>query len=238
MTVSRAVDHELEGKPHEGFLVHDGSGRARPTVLVFHAWDGRSEAMNQTAERIAGLGYNAYAVDLYGKGRTGTTPEECQALMNPLIGDRTRLRALLLAAIEVASAQSEVDAERLAAIGFCFGGLCVLDCARAGAPLKGVASIHGIFNPAGLASVTPIQTRVIAFHGWDDPMAPPQSVVEFGKEFTEGGADWQLHGFGHTLHAFTVEAANDPAMGVKYNADAARRTWAGMTAFLAEVLGG
>lgn len=237
MTASRAVEHELEGKPHEAALVHDGSGAARPTVLVFHAWDGRTPAMDEMAQRVAALGYNAYAADLYGQGKVGNSIEECQALMNPLVGDRARLRALLLAAVDTAARQPEVDASRMAAIGFCFGGLCVLDCARAGAPLKGVASFHGLFNPSGLPSVTPIASKVIAFHGWDDPMAPPESVVGFGKEFTEAGADWQLHAFGGTMHGFMHEGANAPAMGIQYNPDSARRAWAGMTGFLAEVLG-
>jgi dienelactone hydrolase len=236
MSESRLVDHQLEGKTHQGRLFHDGSGHARPTVLVFHAWDGRTGAMDEMAERVACLGYNAYAVDLYGAGVTGNTPEECQALMNPLVGDRARLRALLLSAIDVAAAQGEVDAARMAAIGFCFGGLCVLDCARAGAPLKGVASFHGLFNPTGLPSVTPIASRVVAYHGWDDPMAPPQSVADFAREFSEARADWQIHAFGHTMHGFMHEGANAPAMGIQYNADSACRAWAGMTAFLAEVL--
>ena len=238
MTPSRLVDHQLEGKPHEAYLVHDGSGEARPTVLLFHGWDGRPPMMDEMADRVAGLGYNAYAVDLYGKGKVGNSPEECQALMNPLVGDRARLRALLLAAIEVAATQPEIDASRMAAIGFCFGGLCVLDCARAGAPLRGVASFHGLFNPAGLPTVTPIRSKIIAFHGWNDPMAPPESALALGQELTAAGADWQLHAFGGTMHAFMHEGANAPQMGIQYNADSARRAWAGMSGFLHEVIGG
>jgi len=236
MSESRLVDHQLEGRAHQGRLFHDASGHARPTVLVFHAWDGRTGAMDEMAERVACLGYNAYAVDLYGAGVTGNTPEECQALMNPLVGDRARLRALLLSAIDVAAAQGEVDAARMAAIGFCFGGLCVLDLARAGAPVTAVASFHGLFTPPGLPSATPIGPRVIAFHGWDDPMAPPESVVAFSQEFTEGQADWQLHAYGSTLHGFMMEEANMPAMGIQYNALSAGRAWATLKGFLAETL--
>ncbi len=237
MTTAKTIDYSLEGRPHEGLLVFDEtSAGPRPTVLSFHAWDGRTEAHDKFAHRLAALGWNAFSADLYGKGVTGQTTEECQALMTPLIGDRARLRGLLLDAVAAAAALPEVDESRLAAIGFCFGGLCVLDLARAGAPLKGVASFHGLFIPPGLPLVTPIVPKVIAFHGWADPMAKPDSVVAFGEEFTAAGADWQLHGFGGAMHAFMAEGADMPQMGIQYNPTVAARAWAGMAGFLEEVL--
>jgi dienelactone hydrolase len=203
---------------------------------VFHAWDGRTESMDAFARRIAGAGYNAFAADIYGKGVTGSTTEECQALMNPLVGDRARLRETLLGVVTAASAQAEVDAARVAAIGFCFGGLCVLDLARAGAPLRSVASFHGLFTPPGLPTVTPVKPKIIAYHGWNDPMVPPDAVVGFGKEFTEAGGDWQLHAFGGAMHGFMAEGANMPEMGIQYNAVVADRAWRALELFLAETL--
>jgi dienelactone hydrolase len=237
MTTATPIDYSLEGKPHQGLLVHDETRAGpAPTVLAFHAWDGRTGAHDDFAHRLAALGWNGFAVDLYGKGVVGTTTEECQALMNPLAGDRARLRGMLLETVKVAGGLPQVDASRMAAIGFCFGGLCVLDLARAGAPLKGVASFHGLFDPPGLPSVTPIRPKVIAFHGWADPMAKPQSVVAFGEEFTRDGADWQLHGFGGAMHAFMTVGANMPEMGILYDEKVAGRAWAGLADFLAEVL--
>jgi dienelactone hydrolase len=237
MITATPVDFSLEGKPHEGLLVYDDAHEGpRPTVISFHAWDGRTPAHDAFAHRLADLGYNAFSADLYGKGVVGNTTEECQALMNPLVGDRARLRALLLATVEVVAALPRVDETKVAAIGFCFGGLCVLDLARAGAPLKGVASFHGLFIPAGLPTVTPIAPKVIAFHGWADPMAKPDSVVAWAEEFTAAGADWQLQGFGGALHAFMNEGANMPAMGILYDAKVAKRAWDGLALFLAEVL--
>ena len=238
MITAEPIDYALEGKPHQGLLVYDDARpEAGPTVLVFHAWDGRTEAHDEFAYRLAELGWTAFAVDLYGKGLVGTTTEENQALMNPLIGDRGRLRSLLLAAVDAVSALPRVDPARMAAIGFCFGGLCVLDLARAGAPLKGVASFHGLFIPPGLPSVTPIGPKVVAYHGWADPMAKPDSVVAFGEEFTAAGADWQLHGFGGAMHGFMNEGANAREMGILYDARVAKRAWDGMAGFLVEVLG-
>ena len=235
MLAERAVDYFLAGKPCEGLLVSHEAG-PRPAVLVFHAWDGRTEAMNEFARRLAGLGYNAFAGDIYGKGVTGSTTEECQALMNPLMGDRARLREMLLGVVSAASAQPEVDSGRVAAIGFCFGGLCVLDLARGGASLRSVASFHGLFTPPGLPTVTPVMPKIIAYHGWNDPMVPPDAVTGFGKEFTEAGADWQLHAFGGAMHAFMAEGADMPEMGIQYNALVAGRAWRALELFLAETL--
>ena len=235
MTTTRPVAYAHDGAEHEGLLFADG-GDAKPTVLVFHDWSGRGESQEGFARRLTEWGYNAFAVDLYGKGRRGETTEECQALMGPLVGDRALLRRRLLETVAVAAALPEVDASRIAAIGFCFGGLCVLDLARAGGEVRGVASFHGLFTPPGLPSVTPIKAKVVAYHGWADPMAKPDTVVALGDELTEAGADWQIHAFGGAMHAFMVEGANMPQMGIQYHADAARRAWAGLQGFLAEVL--
>jgi dienelactone hydrolase len=148
------------------------------------------------------------------------------------------LRSRLLASVALVKSLPEIDSSSLAAVGFCFGGLCVLDLARAGAPVKGVASVHGLFTPPGLPVVSPMEAKVIAFHGWDDPMVPPADVVALGQELTAAGADWQLHAFGGTMHAFTAEGANLPEMGLLYDARAARRTWEGLRGFLAETLDG
>ena len=111
----------------------------------------------------------------------------------------------------------ESEASQISAIGFCFGGLCALDLARAGAAVKGVASFHGLFTPAGLPAAK-IQAKISAFHGWDDPFAPPDQVVALGQEMTAAGADWQLHIYGATVHGFMNESANNPQMGIVYNA--------------------
>ena len=110
----------------------------------------------------------------------------------------------------------------------------MLDLARAGAKIKAVASFHGLFTPPNLPTAKPMTARVAAFHGWEDPMAPPDQVVAFGREFTEAGADWQLHAYGGTKHAFMNEGANNPQLGLLYNAKAADRAWKTLQLFLAE----
>lgn len=230
----RAVDYELDGQVFDGLLVRDDA-RAAPTILVFHGWEGRSEGQDAFCERLAAAGYAAFAVDLYGKGKRGNTTEECQALMSPFVADRAMLRARLLGQVKTIGALPDIDAGKLGAIGFCFGGLCMLDLARAGAPLKGVASFHGLFTPPGLPTVAPIGPKVIAFHGWDDPMVPPADVVALGQELTAAKADWQIHAHGGAMHAFMNEGANMPEMGILYNERTAGRAWTGLLNFLGEV---
>jgi dienelactone hydrolase len=142
-----------------------------------------------------------------------------------------RLSAVLAALIEV----PEIDRDRLAAIGFCFGGLCVLDLARGGHPLRAVASFHGLLTaPDGSPADGDITARVAVHHGWDDPFAPPEDVVALGRELTARRADWQLHAYGGAMHSFMAPFAEQPERGVQYNAVVADRAWRSLGDFLRE----
>lgn len=210
----------------------------RPGILVAHAWGGRSAYEDGKADSLAQLGYVAFALDLYGKGIRGDSPDENAALMQPFLDDRAMLQRRLLVSLGTLREQDEVDAARVAAIGFCFGGLCVLDIARTGEDLAGVVSFHGLFTAPGNTGGNRARARVLVLHGWDDPMATPDAAVELAAELTALGADWQLHAYGNTQHAFTNPAANDTARGTVYDATADRRSWQAMTGFLDEVFGG
>lgn len=208
---------------------------ARPGVLISHAWAGRGELEEGKALQLAELGYVGFALDLYGKGIRGTSSEENDALMQPLLRDRSVLQRRMKLALEQIRKQKEVDTARIAAMGFCFGGLCVLDLARTGADLLGVASFHGLFEAPGNTEGNRILAKVLAMHGWDDPMVTPDQVITLAEELTAMGADWQIHGYGNTMHAFTNPAANDAAHGTVYDADADRRSWQNLQLFLAEI---
>ena len=156
--------------------------------------------------------------------------------MGPLMADRLLLRRRLVGAVEAAARLNVVIPTRMAAIGFCFGGLCVLDLARANAPLRGVVSFHGVLGaPAGLTQGS-IGVPILALHGWDDPMATPPAVLALTKELSEAGADWQLHAYGGTMHAFMVQGLDQPHLGLQYNERSARRAWIAMAGFLEETL--
>lgn len=235
----RLVDYNDGDRVLEGRLAWDDrvSG-GRPGILVAHTWGGRSAFEDGKADALAGLGYTAFALDLYGKGVRGSGPEENAALMQPFLDDRAMLQQRLLLAVATLREQAEVDASKIAAIGFCFGGLCVLDIARSGADLDGVVSFHGLFGAPGNTAGNTVRARVLALHGWDDPMAPPEQAVALAAELTAMGADWQLHAYGNTMHAFTNPAANDAARGTVYDETAERRSWQAMTFFLDELFGG
>ena len=213
----------------------DGQNTPRPGVLVAHAWGGRSDYEDGKADRLAELGYAAFSLDLYGQGVLGNSPEENALLMQPLLDDRAMLQNRMRLSLATMREQPEVEASTAAAIGFCFGGLCVLDLARSGEELAGVVSFHGLFAPPGNTAGNTITARILALHGWDDPMATPDSVLALADELSAMKADWQLHAYGNTMHAFTNPAADNADMGTVYDASADRRSWQAMTNFLDEL---
>lgn len=234
---TETLDYPAGDQTCEGFLARNRTSEKRPAVVICHAWAGQSDGEHDTARRLADLGYVGFAADVYGKGVHGDPTGDNSALMAPLLQDRGLLLARLTAAVEAVKAQPGVDPDRIAAVGYCFGGLCVLDIARGNvAGVKGVVSFHGLFTPNGLEQADPISAKVLICHGWDDPMAKPNDVVAVAAELTERRADWQLNAYGHAMHAFTMPGANNPAGGVKYDEKAARRSWAAMEYFLKETL--
>ena len=236
---NRLVDYHDGDVVLEGMLAwNDAIEGPRPGVLLSHAWGGRGDFEDGKANALAELGYAAFALDLYGKGVRGSGPEENAALMQPFLDDRAMLQQRMLASVDTMREQDPVDAGKLAAIGFCFGGLCVLDLARTGADLAGVVSFHGLFAAPGNTEGNTIRAKVLALHGWDDPMATPDNVLALSKELTEMGADWQLHAYGNTMHAFTNPEANDTQMGTVYDASADRRSFRSMQNFLEEIFDG
>ena len=220
----------------EAFFAFDDSltGR-RPAVLINHTWAGRDDFVAEKAKKIAALGYVAFAVDMYGKGVLGTTAEENAKLMQPFMDDRPMLAKRMQAALYAVKLLPWVDDSKVAAMGFCFGGLCALDLARTGAALKGVVSFHGLLGAPDNAQDNSIKAKVLVLHGHDDPMGPVEQVIAFEQEMTKAGVDWQFHTFGNTLHAFTNPAANNPDFGTVFQPDADRRSWLLMENFLTEI---
>ena len=233
----RPLPYSHDGMDFEALLVSERGAGAQPTVIIFPTIMGRSDLELGFANRLAGLGYTAIVADLYGRENIGLPREQCRDLMNALREDRPRLQARLEAVLDTARSQDEVAAGAVAAIGYCFGGLCALDLARTGADVKGVASFHGLLTRPGNLDGIPIRARVIAFHGWDDPMVPPADVEALGKELSAAGADWQIHAYGGTMHGFTNPAANAPDSGLAYSAVAEARSWRSLVAFLEECFG-
>lgn len=233
---TRLVEYEEGGCVMQGLLTWDTDfDGPRPAVLVAHTIAGRSDFEELRAWQLAELGYVGFAADVYGKGTQTTDMDQNRSMMQALREDRPRLQRRLLAALAALRGQDEVDASAVAAIGFCFGGLSVLDIARTGEDVAGVVSFHGLLGAPGNTADNAISAKVLVLHGWDDPLATPDQVVDLAAELTAMGADWQLHGYGNTVHAFTNPAANEPESGKSFSEDADRRSWAAMEDFLTEL---
>jgi dienelactone hydrolase len=233
---TRKIEYRDGDAVLEAYMAWDASNTDKKAgVLVAHAWGGRSEFEESKADALAELGFVGFALDLYGKGVHGSNAAENRALMQPFLDDRAKLQARMNLAVDVLRKQREVDASRVAAMGFCFGGLCVLDLARSGADIRGVASFHGLLGAPENAEQTSMRAKVLVMHGWDDPMATPDQVLALAQEMTTLGADWQLHAYGKTMHAFTNPGANDPDFGTVYDAHADKRSWQSLQLFLAEI---
>ncbi|MEY3189916.1 MAG: hypothetical protein RIS10_33 [Pseudomonadota bacterium] len=220
----------------EAFFAFDDAFQGRrPAVLINHTWAGRDDFVAEKAKKLAALGYVGFAVDMYGKDIMGSSPEENEKLMRPFMNNRQMLQKRMQAALYAVKLMPWVDDSKIAAIGFCFGGLCALDLARTGVELKGVVSFHGLLGKPDNTQGNIIKAKILALHGHDDPLAPVDQVLAFEQEMTSAGADWQLHTFGNTLHAFTNPQANSPDFGMAYQADADRRSWLAMENFMTEV---
>jgi len=208
----------------------------KPCVMVGHAWGGCDGFAQSKAVQMAAQGYVGFAIDVYGDGQQGGDPAKNEALMMPFVNDRKMLLKRLRAALKAAQGLEQVDADNIAMMGYCFGGLCALDLARSGVDLKAAISFHGLFNSNDLPPKK-IKASVLALHGWDDPMVPPTAVTQLGEELTKAGCDWQIHAYGGTKHAFMVPDANDPKNGIQYNETAEKRAWAASLDLLAEKFG-
>ena len=235
MSKDRAVGHEFEGEQLESVFVGSRDGQARPTVILIPTVMGVTDLEIGFGRQLVELGYNAFVADLFGKEFRGAPRDTMFGEMNRLRSDRAALRRRLLHVLELVRGMEEVQDNHIVVAGYCFGGQCALDLARTGEDFAAAASFHGLFDPPGLPQEK-IKAKVVAFHGWDDPMVPPEKVVALGQELTEAGCDWQIHAYGHVGHGFTNPHASQlQIQGVAYNALAAERSWTSFINLLEEL---
>ncbi len=229
---NRFIEYSDGDQLYEAYVCWDDSRAPGPGILVLPTWMGRDNFTHEKADKLAALGNVGVAVDIYGKGRGPASLDEAPEWMMPLKQDRATLQVRLHAAVDALAALPEVADGQIAAMGFCFGGLCALDLARTRPGLKAAASFHGLLGRPENLPMAEIKAKVLIMHGWDDPMAQAEAVLAVAKELTEAGADWQIHAYGHTVHAFTNPKAATEATHYKESAD--RRSWQALENFLAE----
>jgi dienelactone hydrolase len=237
-----AIKHEpltyhYGGKTFKGDLVFDDAiAEKRPGVLVVHEWKGLVPLTRRQAEAVAKLGYVALAADMYGDGRTAKDNQEAAQWATALRQDRPLMRARAQAALEALRKHPRVDGERVAAMGYCFGGGVALELARSGAPLRGTVSFHGNLDTPNPSDARNIKGQVLVLHGADDPMVPPEQVAAFQSEMRNAKVDWQMNSYGGAVHSFTnPEAGNDPSRGAAYNEKAESRSWEALASFLKRI---
>jgi dienelactone hydrolase len=235
--VTQTVDYKQGDTMLEGFVAYDDATTGkRPGVLVVHQWLGLTDYEKHRAEVLARLGYVAFCADIYGKGVLPKDTSEAGALAGKYKSDRQLLRARVTAGLETLRQQPFVNTNKIAAIGYCFGGTTVIELARSGAEIAGVVSFHG-----GLDSPTPadganIKCKVLALAGADDPFQKPDDLTAFESEMRDHKVDWQITFYGGAVHAFTQPNPGFVNAGAKYNEKADKRSWQAMKDFFAETL--
>ena len=221
----------------EGYLAFDPAvAGKRPGVLVVHDWMGQGPFSKSRAEALAKLGYVAFAADIYGKGVHPANPKEAGETASKYKSDRKLMRERVQAALDVLKGQTNVDPTRIGAIGYCFGGTCVLELARSGADVAGVVTFHGGLDTPTPEDAKQIKGKVLVLHGADDPFVKPSDVAAFEDEMRKAAVDWQIVFYANAVHSFTNPAAGtDNSKGAAYNAKADARSWEAMKTFFNEI---
>ncbi|MBP9191224.1 MAG: dienelactone hydrolase family protein [Ignavibacteria bacterium] len=237
--ISSEVEYKIGDLTLQGFIAYDNSSvEKRPGVLIVHQWKGLTDYEKSRAMQLAELGYFAFAADIYGKGVRPTTSEEAGQTAGQFYADLMLFRERLNAGLNELKKQPLVNPEKVAAIGYCFGGGGVLELARSGADLLGVVSFHGSLKPQNPDDAKNIKGRVLVQHGAIDPFVKEEDVIAFKKEMEDAKVDYVLTEYSGAVHSFTMESAgNDVTKGSAYNENADKRSWEAMKIFLKEIFG-
>jgi dienelactone hydrolase len=231
--MTKTVEYKGGGTSFEGLsVVPSGIKGKAPGILMIHNWMGVTDETKHQAERVAALGYNVVAADIYGKDVRPKSPQEAGALAGKYKSDRKLYRERLELALSVLKSMPTVDAGRIIAVGYCFGGTGVIELARTGADIKGVVSFHGGLDGSIPPEGKNIKAKVLALHGADDPFVKAEDVAAFENEMRVNKVDWQLIKYGGAVHSFTEKGAgSDNSKGAAYNAAADQRSFEAFSTF-------
>jgi dienelactone hydrolase len=230
------VSYLDEQQALEGYLAAPDSARDLPGILVVPSWLNVNESICRRADRLAELGYVAFVADLFGVGVRPAPPESPMTVVGSFLDDRLRFRRRLSAGLTALQQRPECNADRIAAIGYCIGGCGVLELARAGAPLRGVVSLHGILSAPLPAKPRAVEAKVLVLHGDADPVAPAESLVDFQNEMRLAKANWQINVYSDAKHSFTGEGVGVRTPEAEPHPQTEARSWQTTVEFLREVL--
>ena len=234
---TQLVEYKQGNTVLEGYLAYDDEIKGkRPGVMIVHEWTGIGPYVQQRARQLAKLGYVAFAADIYGKGVRPKNEKEAAAQAKIYRSDRQLMRDRAQAGLRVLQQNQLTERNKIAAIGYCFGGGTVLELARSGADVTGVVSFHGNLDTPNPKDAQNIKANVLVLHGGADPLVPMEQVTAFYNEMNQADVDWKMIVYGNAVHSFTnPEAGNDLKDGVAYNAEADRESWAATQRFFAEI---
>ena len=238
--VTEEIEYTVDDKSFTGYLAYDASvSEQRPGVLVVHEWWGHNEYARTRAVQLAQMGYTALALDMYGSGKVADHPDGAMAFMQEATKKPDELKERFLKAKEILQQQNSTDPEKIAAIGYCFGGGVVLNMAPAGVDLDGVASFHGSLEPTFSTAPGEVSTRVLVLHGGNDAMITTEQIDAFKAEMDAAGIDYEFISYPGAMHSFTNPGATEVGekhnMPLAYNASADEQSWKKMSEFFAEL---
>jgi dienelactone hydrolase len=227
-----------------GYYAYDDAIKGqRPGVVVVHEWWGLNDYTKRRARDLAGLGYSALAIDMYGDGKNTEHPKDAMAFMQAALKDSAAASARFQAGLDLLKKQTQTDPEKIAAIGYCFGGAVVLNAARQGVPLAGVVSFHGALATRTPATPGSVKAKVLVEHGALDSMVTPENVAAFKAEMDKAGADYQFVNLEGAKHGFSNPEADRLGHGdhggpdIGYSKAADEKSWADMQAFFKKIFG-
>lgn len=238
--VEEEVEYTSTGVAMKGFLVYDGDiEEERPGVLLVHEWWGHNEFVRNRARMIAQLGYTALAVDMFGDGKTADHPDDAGRFASEVFGNIELSQNKFMAAYNLLKEHSKTDDNKIAAIGFCFGGSVVLHMARIGTDLDAVVSFHGGLSPVIPAEPNQVKAFILVCNGADDPMVTEEQISSFKNEMENAGVKYELINYEGAVHAFTNPGADEIAekfnLPVGYNEKADSESWEEMKRVFIEV---
>jgi dienelactone hydrolase len=235
--VKKPIEYKQGDATLRGYLVYDDKTQGkRPGIVVVPEWWGLTDYPKHRADQLAELGYVALAADIYGDGQTTEDPKEAGKLAGKFREDRKLMRDRVQAAFDTLKAQPQVDGTKTAAIGYCFGGTCVLELARSGADVNGVVSFHGALDAPMPAKSGEVKAKVLVLHGADDPMVPQEQVQAMENEFKDAGAEVKVVQYPGAVHAFTnPDADKHNIKGIAYNKEADEKSWTAMKEFFEQI---
>lgn len=237
---TQTIEYEVNGEPHTGYIAWDDATEGeRPGVLVVHEWWGHGQFVRDQAEKLAGAGYTAMAVDMYGDGKSADHPEQAEAFMKEANSDMEAMKSGFRTAMKRLQAHETVDPDRIAAQGYCFGGAVVLNMARLGMDLDGVVSYHGSLGSPIQAEAGDITARIQAYTGGADQFVPAEQVSGFVQEMHAADAEYMVKSFPGVQHSFMNPEADQFAEGfgmpVGYDEEAATAAWEGTMRFYEDI---